>query len=75
MAAASTRKHRPNGPKAGHELTITLDQSVWAAHLHREMAELIDDATLLVVEDAGHLTTLEAPKEVLRALSSWLVSS
>lgn len=39
---------------------------------HAFMAELIPDAELRVVEEAGHLPTLEAPQVVNKALKEWL---
>lgn len=39
---------------------------------HRFMAELIPQASLCILEGAGHLPTLEAPGEVCRALREWL---
>ncbi|GAB4542585.1 MAG: alpha/beta fold hydrolase [Ruegeria sp.] len=36
------------------------------------MAELIPEAVLHVVNDAGHLPTLEAPEETTKALIDWL---
>ncbi|MEL6751785.1 MAG: alpha/beta hydrolase, partial [Pseudomonadota bacterium] len=39
---------------------------------HAEMAELLDRCDLIVVEGAGHVTTLEAPDAVTRALQNWL---
>ncbi len=39
---------------------------------HEFMAELIPGAVLKIVEEAGHLPSLEAPKEVTQALSDWL---
>ena len=39
---------------------------------HELMHSLIPDSTLVVVKDAGHLTTLEQPEQVNRAISSWL---
>lgn len=38
----------------------------------REMAEMIEWASLVVVPGAGHLSTLERPEEVSRALRIWL---
>jgi pimeloyl-ACP methyl ester carboxylesterase len=40
-----------------------------------EMAELIPDARLTVIENCGHLSTLEKPHEVNAALRAWLQSS
>lgn len=39
---------------------------------HEEMAGAIPAASLTVVEDCGHLSTLERPAEVGRALERWL---
>ena len=39
---------------------------------HQLMHSLIPNSTLVVIKDAGHLTTLEQPKQVNRAISEWL---
>jgi len=39
---------------------------------HEEMAAAIAAASLVVVEDCGHLSTLEQPEEVNRAMRDWL---
>ena len=39
---------------------------------HTFMAELIPDAKLVVLENAGHLPTLETPAETTQALRDWL---
>jgi len=39
---------------------------------HSFMAELIPEAVLHVINDAGHLPTLEAPEETTGALIDWL---
>jgi pimeloyl-ACP methyl ester carboxylesterase len=39
---------------------------------HQEMARQVPQAELVVVEDAGHLTPLEQPDAVTRALRAWL---
>lgn len=41
---------------------------------HEEIAAAIRGATLVVPLDCGHLSTLEKPLEVNRALSAWLTS-
>jgi pimeloyl-ACP methyl ester carboxylesterase len=41
---------------------------------HEEMAAAIPGAVLEVVEDCGHLSTLEKPAEVGRALRRWLAA-
>jgi pimeloyl-ACP methyl ester carboxylesterase len=40
--------------------------------LHQEMAAAIPGAELVVVEDCGHLSTLERPEAVNAALRAWL---
>ena len=44
-------------------------------HRHELMAALIPGAELTVIEDAGHLPTLEAPEETVAALRRWLARS
>lgn len=39
---------------------------------HQFMAELIPHAELRVIEDAGHLPTLETPEDTTAALTDWL---
>ena len=39
---------------------------------HREMAELIDGARLVMVERCGHLSAMEQPGAVSDALAAWL---
>lgn len=39
---------------------------------HELLADLIDDSRLVIVEDAGHLPTLEQPKATNAALLEWL---
>lgn len=43
--------------------------------VHREMAELVPGAWLRVVEECGHLSTLERPERVNKALGEWLERS
>lgn len=40
--------------------------------LHEEMSSLIPNSRLRVIEDCGHLSTLERPEEVASALRGWL---
>lgn len=42
--------------------------------LHEEIAGLVPGARLVVVEDCGHLSTLEKPVTVTAALRQWLLS-
>jgi pimeloyl-ACP methyl ester carboxylesterase len=39
---------------------------------HEEMVELIPNAELVVIEDSGHMSLLEQPEQVSRALLRWL---
>ena len=41
-------------------------------HRHELMAELMPQATLTIIENAGHLPTLERPNATRAALSRWL---
>jgi pimeloyl-ACP methyl ester carboxylesterase len=40
--------------------------------LSQEMGELVPDATLGIIPDCGHLSTMERPEAVNRALAAWL---
>jgi len=40
--------------------------------LSEEMANLLPDAELVIVESAGHMTTLEQPEAVKAAVAAWL---
>ncbi len=44
-------------------------------HLHEEMASLIPGSRLCVIEDCGHLSTIERPEAVAAALREWLTQS
>lgn len=48
------------------------DDQVTPLPLSEEMAALLPDAELVVVEDAGHMTTLEHPDAVGAAVRGWL---
>ncbi|MEO0919439.1 MAG: alpha/beta hydrolase [Pseudomonadota bacterium] len=39
---------------------------------HEEMASMMPNASLAIVEEAGHMPTLEQPRETNRHLSDWL---
>ncbi len=39
---------------------------------HETMAELIQDAELVILPDAGHLPTLETPEHVTIGLRAWM---
>jgi pimeloyl-ACP methyl ester carboxylesterase len=38
----------------------------------REMAEMVEWASLVIIPESGHLSTLEQPERVTQALSLWL---
>ena len=42
--------------------------------VHEEIAQIVPGAKLVVVEDCGHLSTLEKPAEVNSALRDWLTA-
>lgn len=48
------------------------EDAVTPPEIAREMAEMIEWASLVVVPGAGHLSTLERPEEVSLALRAWL---
>jgi pimeloyl-ACP methyl ester carboxylesterase len=39
---------------------------------HREIQALIPGSSLIVIEDSGHMTTVERPAAVIAAMRSWL---
>lgn len=43
--------------------------------LHREMAALVPGARLVIVEGAGHMSPIEQPEAVSRALRAWLLDA
>lgn len=48
------------------------EDALTPVHLHEEMASLIPGSQLRVVEHCGHLSTLERPEEVAKALLEWI---
>ncbi|CTQ33735.1 alpha/beta fold hydrolase [Jannaschia rubra] len=48
------------------------DDALCPLHRHEAMHDLLEGSTLVVVEGAGHLPTLEQPEVTTRALRSWL---
>ncbi len=51
----------------GHQDAIT------PPALHQELASRISGAKLVVIEDCGHLSTIEQPEEINVALRAWLM--
>ncbi len=48
------------------------EDALMPVEVHEEMASLIPDSRLHVVEECGHLSTLERPEEVTAAMRGWL---
>lgn len=48
------------------------DDSITPVPLHEELATTIPGARLVVIEECGHLSTLEQPRRVSRELRYWL---
>ena len=48
------------------------EDAITPLRLHEEMAKAIEGSMLVVIEECGHLSTLERPEEVNRALRDWL---
>jgi pimeloyl-ACP methyl ester carboxylesterase len=48
------------------------DDALTPPHLHEELADGIPGATLCQIENCGHLSTLERPETVTRAMRAWL---
>lgn len=54
-------------------LVLTGRQDAWSGPAqHEAMAAAIPGAQLVIVEDSGHMTTLEQPQAVSTALADWL---
>jgi pimeloyl-ACP methyl ester carboxylesterase len=53
-------------------ILVGADDQLTPPELAREMADAIPGAELVVIEGAGHLSTLERPAEVTAALRAWL---
>lgn len=48
------------------------EDSLCSPELHREMASMIPGATLEIIQNCGHLSTMEQPQAVNNALRAWL---
>jgi len=54
-------------------LVLTGRQDAWSGPAqHEAMAAAIPGAQLVIVEDSGHMTTMEQPQAVSAALAGWL---
>jgi len=50
-------------------------QDTWSSIAgHREIAALIPNATLEVIEHCGHMSPMERPAEVTAAMAAWFAS-
>jgi pimeloyl-ACP methyl ester carboxylesterase len=73
--------NRPDaGPVLGQircpALVLTGMDDAWSPpRKHQEMAAMIPGATLVLVEKCGHMSTMERPDEVSRAMLEWLGAS
>ena len=47
------------------------EDKVCTPKIHREMANLIPNSTLKIIEKCGHLSTLEQPEKVNRIIQEW----
>jgi len=48
------------------------DDALTPPHLHEELADGIPEASLRQIDNCGHLSTLERPEAVTRAMRAWL---
>ena len=54
-------------------LILCGEQDAWSPpQRHRLMAEIITDSELHLIEDCGHMSTMEKPEEVLSILEAWM---
>ena len=49
-----------------------MEDKVCPVALHQTMSDMIPNATLVILEKCGHLSTLEQPKAVNRSIRMWL---
>jgi pimeloyl-ACP methyl ester carboxylesterase len=50
-------------------------QDTWSApEVHEQMAAMIPNSRLVVIEDCGHMSTMERPEEVTAPMQEWLTS-
>ena len=71
MSRSDCRKHLPSYTGKTLVLCGELD-GLCLPEWHREMADLIPNSDLVLVEGAGHLATIEAPEIVNAAILEWL---
>ena len=71
MARADSRPNLP-GIEIPTLVLVGEGDVITPPEIAREMAEMIEWASLVVVPGAGHLSTLEQPERVIQALQLWL---
>ena len=50
-------------------------QDTWSpVEVHEQMAARIPKSRLVVIEECGHMSTMERPEEVTAAMAEWLTS-
>jgi len=50
-------------------------QDTWSpVDIHEQMAARIPQSRLVVVDDCGHMSTMERPEQVTAAMRDWLTS-
>ena len=54
-------------------ILVGREDAITPVELHEEMAAAIPDSELVIVEDCGHLSTLEQPQAVTALLRRWLL--
>ena len=58
---------------AGPTLVLCGREDGWSPpRQHEEMAALIPEATLAVIDRCGHMAPMERPREVAQAMLAWL---
>jgi pimeloyl-ACP methyl ester carboxylesterase len=71
MARADSRPNLPN-IEIPTLVLVGEGDAITPPEIAREMAEMIEWASLVVVPESGHLSTLEQPERVTQALKLWL---
>jgi pimeloyl-ACP methyl ester carboxylesterase len=71
MARADSRPLLP-GTEIPTLVLVGESDAITPPEIARETAEMIEWASLVVVPEAGHMSTLEQPERVTQALQLWL---
>ena len=73
--ALQSRPDQSNTLRNAHQPALILcgrDDMLCPVSRHDDMAGLMPNATLKIIENAGHLPTLENPEKTTKALRDWL---